>query len=133
MKINSKKYAQLLFEITKNKNANDTKLEIKKFLKILVKKHQLKNQNKIIKNFVEIWDKENGFLKVEVTTKYPINKEMAIEIENFIKERSGSKKIELENKINESLISGTIIKYGDRILDTSLKTKINNLKIAFEK
>ncbi len=133
MKINSKKYAQLLFEITKNKNANDTKLEIKKFLKILVKKHQLKNQNKIIKNFVEIWDKENGLLKVEVTTKYPINKEMAIEIENFIKERSGSKKIELENKINESLISGTIIKYGDRILDTSLKTKINNLKIALEK
>ncbi|MDD3284314.1 MAG: ATP synthase F1 subunit delta [Patescibacteria group bacterium] len=128
MKVGPKKYSQLLFEITKDKSPDDIKVEIEKFTKLLIKKNQIKNQNKIIENFISIYNSENNIVNVEVETANPITKEVLSHIETFIAKKTGAKKIEFENKINKSLISGAIIKYGDRILDNSFKTKINNLK-----
>ena len=128
MKVSPKKYAQLLFEITKDKNPDDIKIEIEKFIKLLIKKNQIKNQNKIIENFINIYNSENDIVNVEVETANPISTEVLSHIETFITKKTGAKKIEFNNKINKSLISGAIIKYGDRILDNSFKTKINNLK-----
>lgn len=128
MKASPKKYAELLFEITKDKDSESVKLEIEKFLKLLIKNNQLKNQNKIIENFISIYNKENNIVNVEVETANPISKEVLSHIEKFITKKTGAKVVEFDNKINKNLISGLIIKYGDRILDDSLKTKINNLK-----
>lgn len=129
MKINEKKYAQLLFEITQNKNFDEIELAIKKFVELLVKKNQIKNHKKIIQNFIKIWNIQNNILKTEIITAKPINEDIKTQIENFIKKKTKAGKIEIKNTINKNLISGAIIKYGDRILDNSLKNKINNLKI----
>ncbi len=128
MKINEKKYAQLLFVITQDKNAEEVEIVIKKFIQLLAKKNQIKNYSKIIKNFIQIWNKENNIVTAEVFSANKLNENMEAEIKNFIKNKTTAKIIELKNKINPDLIAGAIIKYGDRILDNSLKNKINDLK-----
>ncbi len=128
MRINSQKYAKLLLEITQNKNEKDIIIEIKKFLNLLIQKNELKNYPEIINHYQKLWNKNEGILKTEITTARPLKPEISTYIENFIKKRTGAKKLEIKTKTNPDLISGTIIKYGDRILDNSLKTKINDLK-----
>ena len=129
MKTSPKKYAKLLLELVHDKNEAEVKNFIDKFVKLLAHKNELKNSQKIIKIFTELWNKKQNIIEVEITTARKINSDTTKHIEKFIKERTKAREIKLENKINKDLISGAIIKYGDRILDNSLKTKINDLKI----
>jgi F-type H+-transporting ATPase subunit delta len=42
----------------------------------------------------------------------------------------GSKKIVLSTKVDETLIGGLIVKIGSKMIDNSIKTKLNRLEIA---
>ncbi|MCD4704729.1 ATP synthase F1 subunit delta [bacterium] len=129
MRITPKQYAKLLLEMLYQQDEVNIKIEIGKFIKLLIHKNELKNYQKIIKEFIKLWNKKEGIIEAEIFTARPINDDLVDYMENFIKKRTGAKKIKLENKIDENLISGALIKYGDRILDNTLKTKINDLKI----
>jgi len=47
-----------------------------------------------------------------------------------ISEATGIKKIILSTCVDESLIGGLIVKIGSKMIDNSLKTKLNRLEIA---
>jgi len=129
MKLTNKKYARALFESINGKSEKEINAILKNFISLLIKNNALAKTDRILEEFDNIWNKENKIVKASITTAQEINQETTTSLENYIKELSGAKKLKIENKINKDLISGTIIKYGDRILDNSLKTKINNLRI----
>jgi len=129
MKITNKKYAQALFESVQNKTEKEINIILKNFIELLIKKNALSKIYKIIDEFDNFWDKENKIIKAIITTAQELDKPTLQSLEDYIKKLSGAKKLNIETEINKNLVSGTIIKYGDRILDNSLKTKINNLKI----
>jgi len=41
--------------------------------------------------------------------------------------------VEIENKVDESLIGGYVLKIGDKLYDDSVKGKLDKLKKAFSK
>lgn len=129
MKITNKKYAQVLFESVQNKNEEEINIILKNFIELLIKKNALSKIDKIINEFNNIWNKENKIVKATITTAKDFDESTFGSLKKYIKDLSGAEKLEINRKIDKSLISGTIIKYGDRILDNSLKTKINNLRI----
>lgn len=129
MKVTTKKYAQLLLELTENKSEADIKVEIKKFIQLLIQKNQIKNYSHIIDDFSHLWNQKNNIIEAEVTTAHPISPEVQSQIEKFIQNKTKGNKIIIKNNIDPKVISGAIIKYGNRILDNSLKNKINELKI----
>ena len=129
MKLTNKKYAQALFESVNGKTEEEANVVLKNFIDLLIKKNALAKIDKIIEEFNALWNKENKIVKATITTAQEINQATSQSLENYIKKLSGAEKLEMENKTNKNLISGAIIKYGDRILDNSLKTRINNLKI----
>ena len=45
-------------------------------------------------------------------------------------EATGVKKISLSLKVDETLIAGLIVKIGSKMIDSSIKTKLNRLEIA---
>lgn len=138
MKITNKKYAQALFEsvnnisvkdLDQNEEEKEINVILKNFIALLIKKNTLAKIDKILEEFDDIWNTENKIVKTTITTAQELNQTTSQSLERYIKELSGAEKLEVKNEINKNLISGTIIKYGDRILDNSLKTKINNLRI----
>lgn len=139
MKVTNKKYAQALFESVYNKaekglsadakRGQEINVVLKNFIDLLIKKNALTRIDKIIEEFNAIWNKDNKIVSASITTAQELDQATAQSLENYIKKLSGAEKLEVKNKINKKLISGTVIKYGDRILDNSLKTKINNLRI----
>ena len=129
MKLTNKKYAQALFESVHNKNEKEINIILKNFIDLLAKKNALAKIDKILDEFDTIWNKENKVVKATITTAQELDQATSTTLENYIKELSGAEKLEVENKIKKGFISGAIIKYGDRILDNSLKTRINNLRI----
>jgi len=133
MKLTNKKYAQALFESVNGKDERKINIVLKNFVSLLIKNNALAEIDKITEEFDTIWNKENKIVKATITTAQELDQATSKSLEDYIKKLSGAEKLEVEKKINKDLISGTIIKYGDRILDNSLKTRINNLRIKMIK
>ncbi len=129
MKITNKKYAQALFELVYNKDKKEIDMVLNNFIDFLIKKNHLVKIDKIIKEFNKIWDKNNGIVNATIITAQELDQKTEQSLQNYIKKISAAQRLKLKKIINKDLISGVIIKYGDRILDESLKTKLDNLKI----
>jgi len=65
-----------------------------------------------------------------VTTAVPLTDEMEEKILKQVESMTGNKVV-LENKIDESIVGGFILRVGDLQYDASISNKLNNLKREF--
>jgi len=65
-----------------------------------------------------------------VTTAVPLTDEMEAKILKQVESMTGNKVV-LENKIDESIVGGFILRVGDLQYDASISNKLNNLKREF--
>jgi F-type H+-transporting ATPase subunit delta len=69
-------------------------------------------------------------VQAEVTSSIALYKSQRQEVEKSISEVVGGKKISLLMNVDETLIGGLIVKIGSKMIDSSIKTKLNRLEIA---
>ena len=74
--------------------------------------------------------RQNGEVNAEVISAIELDKSQRQEVEKSISEVVGGNKISLSMKVDESLIGGLIVKIGSKMIDSSIKTKLNRLEIA---
>lgn len=72
-----------------------------------------------------------GIQVAEVTTTLPLTEELRKSFVEIVKEISGLDKVELIEKIDQSLIGGFVLKVNDKLLDDSLSGKLRNLRLKF--
>lgn len=102
------------------------------FILVLIKNRKINFLNEIIKSFFFHVEKENGVLNVDVitATKLDLNGEKSIT--KSINKITSNKKIILNKILDKSIIGGLIIKFGSTMIDSSIKTKLNQLKIKMK-
>ncbi len=128
MKIKIKQYAMALCESLDGKSSAEVKQVIKKFVELLAEKNFLAKSSKIISEFEKIWNKNNGMVEFEAESANKLDKAAGRSLENYVALASGAKKAVMKEKIDKNILGGVIIKYGDKILDASLKTQLRELK-----
>jgi F-type H+-transporting ATPase subunit delta len=128
MKITAKQYATVLLESLEGKDDKQIGETIKKFADVLRANNQLSLLGGIIRFFNEAWDKKNNTVEAEIVTARAISREAIAELEEFIKARAGSDKVEMSEKVDLGLLGGVVLRYGNKSLDLSLKTKLADLK-----
>ena len=131
MKVDHKTYAQLLSELTEGVEKEKLDEILSKFVNLLKKNGHTGMIDEIISEFYKVFNKREKIEVVEVTFAHDVDEEMLDQIEEFIKEELGTKKIEVEKKLDRKLLGGLKIQVGDMVLDASLKTKIKRLKQGF--
>jgi len=85
----------------------------------------------IAKEFHNAYNEYKGISKAFITTTIPIDKGLRTEIEKIVKKLSDKKVVELDEKVDKSLIGGFILNVGDRQIDASIKSKLEKLKLGF--
>ena len=128
MRITPRQYAQTLYEITKNEKGSQVKVDIKKFVEVLVKNNNLKLGEKIIDEFVKIRNKGEGIVEAEITSARKLDDSVIKLLNSYIAKLSGAKVVVLEKNLDKDILGGVVIKYGDKILDGSMKTRLSDLK-----
>ena len=129
MKITPKQYAQALYEIVIEKSSKEAGLEVGKFVNLLAKQGKLSLANKIIEQFIKIWNKEHGEVEAEITIARKIeNSVIKIIIDDLVAKKSKAKNIIVKEHINKDILGGVIIKYEDKVIDASLRSKLQELK-----
>lgn len=70
-----------------------------------------------------------GIVPAEVRVAEKPSDAIVKEIETTLKEVAGSD-VELDLRVDPSLIGGMVVKIGSRMVDASLKTKLNGIRLA---
>lgn len=128
MKITATQYAKSLYEATREKSQSEIGVMVENFVKVLAKNRQIKSVTKIVKKFEDLFNKENGIAEVEVISSRKLEVEQVQQIEKFIKEKYSVKEVIIDNKIDEKIKGGIILKIGDEILDASVERQLAELK-----
>ena len=86
--------------------------------------------NEIIDVFLSEISRINGEVQAEVTSSFELDKAQQNKVVSAISDATKGKKIVLSTKVDETLIGGLVVKIGSKMIDNSIKTKLNNLEIA---
>ena len=109
--------------------AKAQKLTIK-FFGTLANNGRLILINEVIDDFLSEVSRINNEVKAEVTSPFELDQDQQKQVVSAISESTGIKKIILSTSVDESLIGGLIVKIGSKMIDNSLKTKLNRLETA---
>ncbi len=101
-----------------------------KFFGTLANNGRLILINEVINDFLSEVSRINGEVKAEVTSSFKLDQNQEKKVVAAISEATGHKKIILSANVDQSLIGGLIVKIGSKMIDNSLKTKLNRLEIA---
>ena len=124
MKITPKQYAISLYETTKNVDKFRAGERIKNFVNILKKNNDLSLANKIKDEYNKYYRNQKNISKIEIVSNAKLSSETLNKIIQKFKNQ-----IEVEEKIDKSLIDGIVIKINDDVLiDGSVRRKLEDLK-----
>lgn len=130
MKISSKQYALALFDVVSDKKGKELEKAIAAFVKLLISRHEEYKIAKIALDFEELWYSKALVVKTEIKSARALSKDIVAKLSVAVKKISGAKEIDLLEKIDEAIIGGAVIKYGDKIVDISLRNRLQKIKEA---
>ena len=99
------------------------------FLKLVTANRRLFVIQDIIKVYRALSAKARGEITAEVTSAFALNDGQVTALKETLKASVG-KDVTLQQRVDPSLLGGLVVKVGSRMIDSSLKTKLQNMKVA---
>ena len=100
---------------------------LKNFLSFLIKKRRFFFVERILKSFIEICSEKRGELKAELRSAKQLSNDEITQITEELT-KNFSSKIKLNYKHDESLIGGLVVQVGSTMVDTSIKSKLQQIE-----
>ena len=132
-KISAKKYAKILYEATEDLTKDQVEAALVNFIKILAKNRHLKLANKIIAEFNQYSNEQNGIVEAEITVAHALSHVAKEDLKKQIKTMQDVKEVILNEKIDKNLLGGFVVKINDTILNASVQNQLSLLKQSLNK
>jgi F-type H+-transporting ATPase subunit delta len=100
-----------------------------RFVLTLAKKRRLFALSDIIRAFEELLSRQKGEVYAEVVAARPLSEPEAAELRRALKSKLG-RDPRLTAKVDPGLLGGLVVKVGSRMIDSSLRTKLEALRSA---
>ena len=100
------------------------------FIKIITSKKREAILDSVAKSFISLYKEKKNIISAKLVTATAIDNETREEVLDFIKKK-GHKNVDLQEKIDKSIIGGAIINIGNKQIDASVSNKINEMKQNF--
>ena len=94
---------------------------------LLIKKGHAKDMCAVFDYFIGLVKEEKKIGSASVVTAIELSKEQKEKVEQKLLETTSYEQIEMHYELDKSLIGGMVIRMGDRIVDSSIKTKLYEL------
>jgi F-type H+-transporting ATPase subunit delta len=101
------------------------------FLRVVAKNRRLFAVPAMIRAFRKIAAEQRGEVAADVVSAHPLTGPQQSELTAALKDVTG-KNVVISSTVDPSLLGGMVVKIGSRQIDTSLRTKLNSLKLALK-
>ncbi len=99
----------------------------KNFLELLVEKRRLSAITGIIGAFRTLAARHRGEVEADVVTAVPLGEDQKQELHTALREFAGQD-VSMNVRVDPSILGGLIVKVGSRMIDNSVRTKLNRLR-----
>jgi len=104
---------------------------VSNLLGVLATNRRLGKLGAVIVVFKKIAAANRGEISAEVTTAHVLSDKQQASLKDSLKKAVGQD-VTFETKVDESLLGGLIVKVGSRMIDSSLRSKLDNLKVSMK-
>jgi F-type H+-transporting ATPase subunit delta len=101
------------------------------FLRVMAQNRRLAAVPSAISAFNTLVARSKGETTAEVTSAEPLSAKQVADLKAALKTTIGSD-VALAQKVDPAILGGLIVKVGSRMMDNSLRTKLNSLKVAMK-
>ncbi len=101
------------------------------FLRVVAQNRRLFAVPAMIRAYRRIAAERRGEVAADVTSAHALTADQKAELEAALKDVTG-KDVAITLAVDPSLLGGLVVQIGSRQIDTSLKTKLNSLKLALK-
>lgn len=101
----------------------------KRFIGVVAQNRRLFALAAMIKQFQAILAQRRGELTAEVTAAQALSDKQRQAIEDGLKKAMGTK-VAVDARVDEDLLGGLVVKIGSRMIDSSVKTKLQQLRLS---
>jgi F-type H+-transporting ATPase subunit delta len=101
------------------------------FIKLVARNRRLPAVDQMIKVYQTLVATSKGEIEAEVTSAEKLSDKHIKDIKAALKASLG-RDVQLSTRVDASILGGLIVKVGSRMVDNSLRTKLQNLKIAMK-
>ena len=102
-----------------------------KFTGLIAQNRRLFAMQTIIKAFLKLLADRRGEMTAEVTAARALTSDQQAAVAEAIRKAVGSK-VSINVKVDPSLLGGLVVQVGSRMIDSSLKTKLQKLQLAMK-
>lgn len=102
------------------------------FLLVIARNRRLFAAREMIRAYRALVARHKGEVTAQVTVAEKLSDAHLDALKGAIKSVTGGKDIDFNVKVDPAIIGGLIVKVGSRMVDTSLRTKLNSIKIAMK-
>ncbi len=96
------------------------------FIKVLIEKDRFSEINAIAKAYYDLCNQKLNIKKVDVVSSCELDSDKKDTIKNLLNKKLNAD-VSIEWHTDKSIIAGLVFKYDDKVVDTSLRTKLNNI------
>lgn len=104
---------------------------VSNFVGLIIKNRRLFLLGDMISGFLALLAEKRGEVSADVTSAHALSDAQLASIGAALKTATG-RDVKINTEVDQSLLGGLVVKVGSRMIDSSLKTKLNSLKIAMK-
>ena len=102
------------------------------FIRLVTSKRRLFFIREMIADYRKLYDAYRGVTRADVTSATALTEAHIAALKELLRAASGGREVDLNVKLDPSIIGGLIVKLGSRMVDGSLKTKLNSIRLAMK-
>jgi F-type H+-transporting ATPase subunit delta len=101
------------------------------FFKLIARNRRLFAVADMIRDFRALLARERGEVSADVASAHPLTSEQLNALKDALRVQIG-KDVQVNTRVDPALLGGLVVKVGSKMIDSSLRTKLNNLKVAMK-
>ena len=101
------------------------------FFQIIAKKNREAILDAIAEEFINQYNRLNHIERATVITTVPLTPVLREKFKAMVMKTTGGEVVELKEEIDPKLIGGYVLRLGDRQVDESLRSQLNDLRLQF--
>ena len=101
------------------------------FFKLIARNRRLFAAADMIKGFRALLARERGEVSADVASAHALTPAQMQALKDALRAQIG-KDVQINTRVDPTLLGGLVVKIGSKMIDSSLRTKLDNLKVAMK-
>lgn len=104
---------------------------VKQFVGLVIRNRRLFALPDMISAYNSLLAQKRGEMTADVTSAHPLQAAQVESLKAALKSATG-RDVKINTRVDAELLGGLVVTVGSRMIDSSLRTKLNSLKIAMK-